>query len=81
MPKKKKLQLKELKVASFVTELGNKAQKVRGGESAETNCDPSCETNSCVVTCPTCYTCTCHTCYCPTNGCTNQESCEGECDL
>jgi hypothetical protein len=82
MPKKKKLLLKALKVQSFVTELGNEGQKVRGGESAETNCDPTCEapcvTNSC-ATCNTCYT-TCYTC----TGCnptTEEESCEGECDL
>jgi hypothetical protein len=85
MPKKKKLQLKALKVRSFVTELGNEARKVRGGESAETNCDPTCEapcvTNSCATcaTCNTCYT-TCYTCT-VCNPTTEEESCEGECDL
>ena len=38
MPKKKKLQLKTLKVQSFVTELGDEANKVKGGATLDTAC-------------------------------------------
>jgi hypothetical protein len=71
MPKKLKLDLKGLKVQSFVTSLedGEKKQ-VKGGDpyTLETDC-PSClpTCNSCQVTCAeSCYG-TCETCAsCPT---------------
>jgi hypothetical protein len=38
MPKKKKLKLDSLKVQSFVTHLGNEANKVKGGVTPDTAC-------------------------------------------
>jgi hypothetical protein len=81
MPKKK-LKLNDLKVRSFVTNVGNRGQKnVLGGitgESCNPECTPLCpsiyqsDCNTC-DTCPTVYTCNCGTpscnsCYykCPT---------------
>ena len=62
MPEKKKLALGNLKVRSFVTELGNEAKKAKGGDSMticvnRTVCD--CITYSC-----SCYMCTNHSCSC-----------------
>ncbi|NIM12346.1 MAG: hypothetical protein GTO45_09550 [Candidatus Aminicenantes bacterium] len=38
MPKKKKLKLGSLRVQSFVTELGDEAKKVKGGDTMNTQC-------------------------------------------
>ncbi len=80
MPKKLKLDLKGLKVQSFVTSLdGNEKKNIHGGATAEyTPCVSECDT--CDMTCPTydvtcaatcgqtCATCTCYTEYCGTCG-------------
>lgn len=73
MPKKKKLQLHNLKIQSFVTSLGDQTRMVRGGaentipiETCEIACDtwPGDTCDTCATDCGTCwtcqYTCTCH---------------------
>lgn len=77
MPKKKKLQLNDLKVQSFVTDLKGKVHlvKVRGGVNSDTPIP--CGTGGCTDTCETvCGSCvTCNTeCSCVT--CETCESCE-----
>lgn len=78
MPEKKKLALGDLKVQSFVTELGDEAHKVKGGESAATNCDPTCE----APLCDSINNCAWTVTTCPGGGGLSgeEESCEGECD-
>jgi hypothetical protein len=83
MPKKMKLRLKDLKVQSFVTQLGDEIRRVKGGVSENTLCILTCmypcgteETCETCDTCETCGascggTCTCDTC---------QHSCGGTCE-
>lgn len=54
--KHKKLELKNLRVSSFVTMSPSEKDMARGGESYASNCDPTCEawcyTDLCTQTCP-----------------------------
>ena len=93
MPKKKKLMLGELKVKSFVTQLGAEAVNVKGGtysicKTCGSECYATCEyscgclTDGCTTTetdtCDTCNTCgTCLTCE-PCNF-TIERTCGPEC--
>jgi len=83
MKPKRKLKLERLKVNSFVTQLGDEAKQVKGGDvmSARSDCNFSClypcgdthtcETcvDSCNGTCNTCVTCV-----------SCNDSCNGTCD-
>jgi hypothetical protein len=69
MQKKLKLNLKDLKIQSFVTSLENGDKtKIKAGGTGDTACEP-CQTDPPVTcTCLTCITCiTCNTCGCVTN--------------
>lgn len=86
MPKKLKLDLKNLKVKSFVTSLdGNEKKNIHGGATFDSICISECDTcpdicqpsgatcaHSCPATACTCYT-DCGTC--PTTGCCGTTPC------
>jgi len=73
----KKLKLKDLKVQSFVTELGNKAQKVRGGDVTP---QTACIIGTCLdCTIVACSAVTCDTCGASCGGTCDQTACQGTC--
>jgi hypothetical protein len=81
MPKKKKLQLKALKVQSFVTELGDDADKVKGGVTPNTGCFIGTCYDCSVGVCPTDQLSCNGTCDQSCNGtCTCGGSCGGTCE-
>lgn len=73
----KKLKLKNLKVQSFVTELGNSDQKVKGGALTP---QTLCIVGTCVdCTIGACPTDTCDTCGGSCGGTCGQTACQGTC--